>query len=85
MEWCQSTSGDPAASGDACSHGILQTTFPAANIEISGILPDLGAWCEQEGPTGMRWEAEEGWICGRTKEGLVPVMWKCFLGKSSLA
>ncbi|XP_032918765.1 uncharacterized protein LOC116997774 [Catharus ustulatus] len=47
---------------DACSHGILQTTFTASNIEISGISPDLGAWCEQEEPTGMRWEAEERWI-----------------------
>lgn len=38
----------PSCFYDAYSHGILQTTFTASNIEISGISPGLGAWCEQE-------------------------------------
>lgn len=38
----------PSCFYDACSHGILQTTFTASNIEICGISPGLGAWCEQE-------------------------------------
>lgn len=51
-----------SCSWDACSHGILQSTLIASNIEILGVFPDLGAWCGQEGPTGMRWEGEEGWV-----------------------